>query len=255
MDLGYFRVALAGLSLSCSALGCTPEPQSTSGAGLEAACARSLEALGPDDWICDESRTVECEARYTEVDTQLHYVADGDCPAELKIDDPGPYEVGTHLISLYDPDSTTGEALCTSKLIVIDEQPPRGRDAELSLWPPNHKLHRIEAEDCVVIEDNCDRDVEVHFQWASSDESENARGDGNTEQDIVNLDCDSVQLRAERAGPNNGRVYKLGWIAKDEHGNQTEGVCTVVVPHDRSGRSAVDDGEAHRVELPEGRCD
>ena len=84
------------------------------------------------------------------------------------------------------------------------------------------------------MKDRCDgEDLEVTFLYAISDEPVNDKGDGNTEPDII-LECDRVQLRAERQGPSNGRVYRLGWTAVDEAGNAPEEIeeCIVVVPHD-----------------------
>jgi len=64
-----------------------------------------------------------------------------------------------------------------------------------------------------------------------------------------------VQLRSERQGGSNGRVYKLGWKATDDSGNETEGKCVVVVPHDQSGREAIDDGAADEMTLKAEECD
>jgi len=81
----------------------------------------------------------------------------------------------------------------------------------------------------------------------------NDTGDGNTEPDII-LGCDEVQLRSERRGPSNGRVYRLGWRAADDAGNETEGECVVTVPHDQSGREAIDDGPAYQLTLTPEEC-
>ncbi len=126
------------------------------------------------------------------------------------------------------------------------------RDDARTLWPPNHKYHTITGADCVV--DACDENVRVTFLSASSDEPVNAKGDGNTEPDIV-LACDHVQLRSERQGGSNGRVYTLGWKAVDEAGNETDGECIVTVHHDQSGRQAVDDGPAYALTLDAEECD
>jgi hypothetical protein len=64
-----------------------------------------------------------------------------------------------------------------------------------------------------------------------------------------------VQLRSERQGGSNGRVYTLGWTAVDDSGNETDGECVVSVPHDQGGEEAVDDGPAYEVTLDPGKCD
>ena len=74
------------------------------------------------------------------------------------------------------------------------------------------------------------------------------KGDGNQEPDIVLADdCQSIELRAERQGPGDGRVYTLGVRVVDGSGNEAEGECRVTVDHDQSGTPAVDSGEAYRL--------
>jgi hypothetical protein len=41
-----------------------------------------------------------------------------------------------------------------------------------------------------------------------------------------------VQLRAERSGRGDGRVYRLAFTATDDHGAQCTGTALVGVPHD-----------------------
>ncbi|MBW1907032.1 MAG: hypothetical protein JRJ24_17370, partial [Deltaproteobacteria bacterium] len=87
----------------------------------------------------------------------------------------------------------------------------------------------------------------------SSDEPVNDKGDGNTEPDII-LSCDSVELRAERQGGSDGRVYSLEYRAVDDDGNETSGTCTVVVPHDQSGDEAIAQEPAYTIDQ-ENECD
>ncbi len=62
----------------------------------------------------------------------------------------------------------------------------------------------------------------VVITQVTSDEPDNGNGDGNTVNDIViAADCRSVQLRSERAGPLNGRVYIVTLRVKDAAGNST----------------------------------
>jgi hypothetical protein len=49
-------------------------------------------------------------------------------------------------------------------------------------------------------------------------------------------------LRAERDGRSDGRVYTLDVAVRDAAGNEATSRCTVAVPHDQSGREAVDSG-------------
>ena len=72
---------------------------------------------------------------------------------------------------------------------------------------------------------------------------------GRTEPDIVDRGCDGVEVRVERQGGSNGRVYTLGWRATDDAGHSVEGVCEVQVVHDQRGRAPVRDAEAYRLTL------
>jgi hypothetical protein len=69
--------------------------------------------------------------------------------------------------------------------------------------------------------------------FRTSDEVENAPGlgDGNTLNDIVIASgCKSVQLRAERDGTKDGRVYLITLGMKDSSGNVTYKNYQISVP-------------------------
>ena len=69
-------------------------------------------------------------------------------------------------------------------------------------------------------------------------------GDGHTLNDIVIADdCQSVQVRSERLGGGNGRVYTINIEVDDGNGNVATAACKITVPHDQKpGHVAVDDG-------------
>jgi hypothetical protein len=116
------------------------------------------------------------------------------------------------------------------------------------LWPPNHKLQEIEVRDCVTARDACGQELEAELIWASSDEPEDGKGDGNRAPDIMlGSDCMHIALRAERRGNSDGRVYTLGVRVATPDGTLRDTQCSVVVPHDQGHNSAVDSGEAYRV--------
>jgi hypothetical protein len=117
------------------------------------------------------------------------------------------------------------------------------------LWPPNHKYQTVSISDLgISVADTCDPDVNVSdivITSVSSDEPEDApgKGDGDTVKDIVIKGSQTVDLRAERQGDGNGRVYTINFEIADKYGNVAEGACLVLVPHDQ-GKEAevVDDG-------------
>jgi len=256
-----FLFALSACMAFVFQLGCSSDATvDPSTQNLTPACIENAADLDGEDWLCPNDLTVECEDGAA--DPALIYLEpSGDLPEscdeiELSINDEGPFELGTHDIVVTaeasGSDAGTVEVSCEATLTVVDTVPPEASDEVIELWPPNHKFHAISGEDCV--RDACDGDLAVTFLSASSDEPVNDKGDGNTEPDII-LDCDQVQLRSERQGGSNGRVYTLGWVAVDDAGNETEGECIVTVPHDQSGRAAVDDGAAYQITLDSDECD
>jgi hypothetical protein len=127
----------------------------------------------------------------------------------------------------------------------IDETAPVLTTASFSVWPPNHEYRTFTLSQFVTsVTDDCDAAPSVVISSIWSDELENAigLGDGDTYDDIViAADCQSVQLRAERQGGGNGRVYTIEIKATDASGNSSVSYAKVSVPHNNPG-TAVDDG-------------
>ena len=120
------------------------------------------------------------------------------------------------------------------------------------LWPPDHKYDTVQVSDLVAsASDNCDAGVglsSVFISQVTSDEVENGDGDGNTLNDIVIApDCKSVELRSERSGNGNGRVYTITFKVVDAAGNVATATATVTVPKSQNGSTAVDDGPQYTV--------
>ena len=116
------------------------------------------------------------------------------------------------------------------------------------LWPANHKYQTVSISDCVAsVKDICDAGVgikSIAITSVSSDEPEEVTGDGdgNTMADIVIKDSQTVDLRAEREGTGNGRVYTINYEVTDISGNTATGFCQVWVPHDQgAGATAIAD--------------
>jgi hypothetical protein len=113
----------------------------------------------------------------------------------------------------------------------------------IQLWPPDHTYHTVTMAQMVEsVSDNCSSLSigDVVIEKVTSDEPDNALGDGNTINDIVIApDCRSVQLRAERAGTGDGRVYTITLRLKDGSGNVTQQNFEVSVPHSQNGVPAM----------------
>lgn len=247
--------ALSGLLFVAA---CNGEDLGSGAAPLTVQCVDVGAPIPAGAWICGEARTVECDslagAHVDFIYAQLGSTTTcGD--AELTVSLPGPFLVGPHAITVSGSISGGPAAqICASDLTVVDTVAPVVTPHETELWPPNHKLHHLSVADCVTAVDTCDGALKVWLTSASSDEPENDLGDGNTDPDIVNLGCDGVDLRAERQGPADGRVYTLGFHVEDASGHGVDGTCRVVVPHDQGGKSTVDSGPAYAVDVTPGSC-
>lgn len=229
-------------------IGCGDETEDagTTSAALVAVCAESASEVPANAWLCGVDRVVECDAHPGTASPAEIFVVSSDRCDDALVVEPGPFAVGEHEIVV----RTASVDVCRSRLTVVDTTPPVANPTSAQLWPPNHKLHQLSAAECAGVVDRCDPQLDVHFTGASSDEPADALGDGSHEPDIVFRDSRVVSLRAERQGTSNGRVYTLGWQARDRAGNLAEGNCLVEVPHDQSRRPTVADLPAYSVLAP-----
>jgi hypothetical protein len=121
------------------------------------------------------------------------------------------------------------------------------------LWPADHSEQTVDVADFVLdVTDNRDpisvSDVVITRVTSDEPDDVNGNGDGSTPIDItIAQGCRSVNLRAERAGAGNGRVYTIHVAAVDSSGNVGTASYIVTVPHDSSEGSAVDDGPAYTM--------
>jgi len=162
------------------------------------------------------------------------------------------FAVGTTTITWTATDGAGNTVTATQTITVIDNTPPtitlNGNTP--SMWPPNHKYQTFNVTNFVTsVFDNCGNVTvgDVRIDHVTSDETENGNGDGNTSNDIIiSGDCKSVQLRSERDGGGDGRVYTIYFRLTDTHGNTTTVTAKVVVPHN-PGQAVVDSGPHYTV--------
>ncbi|ACV26428.1 multicopper oxidase family protein [Kangiella koreensis] len=102
-----------------------------------------------------------------------------------------------------------------------------------TLWAPNHKL--IDIETTVEVTDVCDANPSFELTSITSNEPDDGTGDGSFEDDIAGADYGLAdlmfQLRAERDGSEDGRIYTIIYTATDGSGNSDTSESYVVVPH------------------------
>jgi len=163
------------------------------------------------------------------------------------------FELGDTEVTVTATDAVGNTSTSSFVVTVEDNEAPSfvvSADAA-TMWPPNHKYRTFDLSDFVVsIEDNCAElgIADIVITSVTSDEVEDARGggDGKTRNDMV-IGDGSVDLRAERQGGGNGRVYTIHLAVADGNGNSSEASYQVLVPHN-SNSTAIDDGVAYTVD-------
>jgi hypothetical protein len=162
---------------------------------------------------------------------------------------PGSYTLG---YAATDPSGNTGMA---SRLVNVNDTIPPTITVKgpFVLAPPNHKYKSFTVAELVsAVTDSCVPGLGIAdavITRVSSDEPEDGIGDGSTLNDIVvGADCRSAQLRVERSGVGNGRVYTISLHVQDLAGNRTEATVKVLVPTSTcTDDTAVDDGPQFTV--------
>jgi hypothetical protein len=116
----------------------------------------------------------------------------------------------------------------------------------IGLWPVDHTYRTVTVASMVAsVADNCSdltvADVVITRVTSDEPEDANGNGDGQTIDDmVIASDCRSVDLRAERAGSGNGRVYRVYLMLTDDCGNVATASFAVTVPISQSGTAAVE---------------
>jgi hypothetical protein len=149
----------------------------------------------------------------------------------------------------YGGDSNFSPINGTGTLTVVDTALPTITLSgnTISLWPTNKKYQSINVADLVSSAgDSCDLSVNLNSVVISKVTSD--EGTSNSGDIIIAANCKSVQLRSDRDGTGDGRVYTITFRVRDSWGNTTTKTAQVTVPHDQgSGSNAVDSGAAYTI--------
>ncbi|MCP3959892.1 MAG: hypothetical protein GY719_18770 [bacterium] len=143
--------------------------------------------------------------------------------------------LGTFTFTLTVEDGKGGADSDSVGVTVGDTAPPviAAATAEPAvLWPPNHKMVPVSLSFDVT--DACDAEPMCQVTTVTSSEPVTGPGD-RTEPDWLITGPMSVELRAERAGGGDGRLYSIEVECTDASGNAASGDASVAVPHDQGG--------------------
>ncbi|WP_310393778.1 Ig-like domain-containing protein [Hymenobacter sp.] len=153
------------------------------------------------------------------------------------------YPTGSTRLTWTATDAAGNTATLEQLITVADQESPvLTAAAPASLRTPNHAYHSFAVTTMVTSAvDNCGP-VAVRIVQVTSNESELGQDSGNTSADIlISKDCQSVQVRAERQGYGNGRVYTVHLEGTDPSGNTSQMVYRVSVPYSASANAQVID--------------
>jgi hypothetical protein len=254
---GNFLEYIGVSSLNCMASAVWSD-NSLDPADLDFFTDQGLIDITPPVITCPTAITVDNDPGQCDAVVNFTVTATDNCPGVSIVCLPpsgSTFPVGTTQVNCTATDLAGNQANCSFDVTVEDVEAPVITTIldPIELWPPNHKYVTIDVIQCVTdVFDNCASLTadDVIITEATSDEPEDAigNGDGNTLNDIViSPDCGSVDLRSERAGGGNGRVYTIHLFVDDGNGNTSTATCKVVVPHSQNGDPAVDDGPVYLV--------
>ena len=117
----------------------------------------------------------------------------------------------------------------------------QARPSTATLWPPNHGLVGISI---LGVTDPDNDPVTIRIDQIKQDEPTNGTGDGDTCPDAAGIGTTMAQVRAERKGNGNGRVYTIYFTASDGSGGSASGNVKVKVPKNPNS-SPIDDGPTY----------
>jgi PKD repeat protein len=148
------------------------------------------------------------------------------------------FSLGIHTVTLEVSDDVNDPVSADIRVEVVDTSVPTLSPvpSETILWPPNHKMVDIVIE--ANAHDNSGQPPTLTVD-VTSNEPEEGLGDGDMSPDWANIAIDqaagiiTLQLRAERSGSGDGRVYTIAITATDEGGNSSQAAVEIIVPHDK----------------------
>jgi hypothetical protein len=162
---------------------------------------------------------------------------------------PGFVQAGSYSVTFTVSDGTLTDTEDVIITVNNVNRPPDISGAEPSLrclGPPNNKYIDMTLQGITDPDGNL---VILTITKITSDEataSEKGSGGAKHAPDATVGDGNAFQLRSERSGNGNGRVYKISFTASDNEGGASSGTVIVCVPHDQSQKcSCIDNGQKY----------
>ena len=139
------------------------------------------------------------------------------------------FSIGTSTVTCSAADLAGNASSATFTVTVRDTTPPvisATTPSTGQLWPPNHQM--VPLTIAVAVTDIAST-AACTVTGVTSNEPQNGLGDGDTPNDWLLTGGLNLQLRSERAGNGNGRVYTVAVRCTDGFGNETTASTTVGV--------------------------
>ena len=163
----------------------------------------------------------------------------GGSPVTLSEQIVNDFDLGIHTLTLSVSDGVNEAVSSDITVVVIDTTAPvlAPLTDNTILWPPNHKM--VDVTIWANASDNSGGPVTL-FATVVSNESVEGLGDGDESPDwsVPLIDQENgvitLQLRAERSGSGDGRVYSINITATDESGISSYAIVETIVPHDKA---------------------
>jgi hypothetical protein len=151
-----------------------------------------------------------------------------------------------------DPTGFSSAPAYVTFTIINWNQPPdiSGAHADVGvLWPPDHRMIQVQIVGVTDAQNN----ATIRIDKVTQDEPTNGLGDGDTPVDAnpaTPHTGNTENLRAERSGKGDGRVYWIYFTASDPEttalGTSPQGIAKVMVPHDKKTDTAIDSGQNYK---------
>lgn len=155
-----------------------------------------------------------------------------------EISSPYDFPVGTSTVDVLAGNSF-GASRCSFTVTVKDTEAPIIKNVSTNvdqLWPANKKMRDVQIG--YTTSDNCPGEIAAQLSITSNETV--------TSEDWKIVDNHHIQLKADRSGSGDGRIYTITITAKDEYGNTSTRSVTVLVPHDQSKGMNLKDRQTSR---------